>query len=274
MKACKLAVAVLVVAAVTTTTSSLAHDLFLKPTESVVTPDSDQVIRVMNGTFYESEGGISRDRLADVSIVADGLVSNPPDTAWYDDEDSSYLNYRAGEAGTYVIGVSTRPNMITMLPEDFISYLKHDGVLDTLATFEKENELAEVRERYSKHVRTIVQVGDKTTADYSKQLGYPIEIVLDQNPYELNVGDALSFRVLFKGKPVANQLVRASYEGFDSGTDGPAHAYNLRTDKDGRASFQLSKDALWYMSLIYMQKIDETDADYESNWATITFEVT
>ena len=27
-------------------------------------------------------------------------------------------------------------------------------------------------------------------------------------------------------------------------------------------------------SLIYMQKIDETDADYESNWATITFEVT
>jgi len=173
MKVFKLAVAVLAVAAVTTTTSSLAHDLFLKPKESVVTPDSDQVIRAMNGTFYESEGGISRDRLADVSIVADGLVSNPPDTAWYDDEDSSYLNYRAGEAGTYVIGVSTRPNMITMLPEDFISYLKHDGVLDTLATFEKENELAEVRERYSKHVRTIVQVGDKTTADYSKQLGYP-----------------------------------------------------------------------------------------------------
>ena len=188
MKACKLAVAVIAVAAVMATTSSLAHDLFLKPKESVVTPDSDQVIRAMNGTFYESEGGISRDRLADVSIVADGLVSNPPDTAWYDDEDSSYLNYRAGEAGTYVIGVSTRPNMITMLPEDFISYLKHDGVLDTLATFEKENELAEVRERYSKHVRTIVQVGEKTTADYSKQLGYPIEIVLDQNPYELNVG--------------------------------------------------------------------------------------
>ena len=263
------------IAAVAATTPALAHEMFLKANESVVTPNSDHIVRLINGTFDKSENSISRDRIANVSIVANGRVTNPPHAAWYDDHNSSYLKYRTGEAGTYVIGVSTRPNMITMSPEDFIEYLKHDGVLDTLATFEIENKLIEVRERYSKHVRTIVQVGYKKTADYSNPLGYPVEIVLDQNPYDLKFGEELSFRVLFNGEPVANQIARASYEGFRGHDASGSHidSYNLRTDKDGRAHFLLNNKALWYISLIHMQKIKDAEADYESNWATITFQV-
>lgn len=267
--------AVIVIATVLATIPALAHEMFLKAKESVATPNSDQVVRLINGTFVKSENSISRDRIANVSIVANGHVTNPPHAAWYDDKDSSYLKYRTGEAGTYVIGVSTRPNMITMSPEDFITYLKHDGVLDTLATFEKENKLTEVRERYSKHVRTIVQVGDKKTADYSQRLGYPVEIVLDQNPYDARFGDELSFRVLFNGNPVADQIVRASYDGFHAHDTSGGHlnSYTLRTDKNGRARFLLNNKALWYISLIHMQKTNDAEADYESNWATITFQV-
>ena len=230
------AAAVIAIAAVAATTPVLAHEMFLKAEESVVAPNSETVVRLINGTFDKSENSISRDRMANVSIVASDGVTNPPDDAWYDDENSSYLKYRTGEAGTYVIGVSTRPNMIAMSPEDFIAYLKHDGVLDTLTTFEQGNELTEVRERYSKHVRTFVQVGDKKTADYAKPLNYPVEILLDQNPYGLKFGDDLSFRVLVNGKPAANQLVRASYEGFHGhdASGGHINSYNLRTDTDGR----------------------------------------
>ncbi len=261
--------------AMVASTPGLAHEMFLKAQESMVPSNSDQVVRLINGTFEKSENSISRDRMADVRIVANGSIANPPNADWYDDDDSSYLKYRAGETGTYVIGVSTRPNIITMSPEDFITYLKHDGVLDTLATFEKENMLTEVRERYSKHVRTLVQVGDKKTTDYSKQLGYPVEIVLDKNPYDLRFGNELSFRVIFNDKPVADQIVRAGYDGFHAHNASGDHlsSYTLRTDKDGRARFLLSNKALWYISLIHMQKIDDTEADYESNWATITFQV-
>jgi uncharacterized GH25 family protein len=81
--------------------------------------------------------------------------------------------------------------------------------------------------------------------------------------------------VLYQGKPLANQVVRASYEGFHGHDDSGGHinAHELRTDKDGRASFLLSNKALWYISLIYMQKINDTEADYESNWATATFQI-
>lgn len=257
------------------TTSVQAHEMFLKADPSMIPANSNQVVRLINGTFDKSENSISRDRMAKVSIVANGVTSNPPEGDWYDDANSSYLRYHAGEPGTYVIGVSTRPKIITMSPEEFADYLEHEGVVDTLATFKKDNRLAEVRERYAKHVRTIVQVGDKKTGDFAYELAYPVEILLDQNPYELKFGDELSFRVLFDGKPVANQTVRASHEGFHGHDTSGGHinSYDLRTDKDGRARFLLSNKALWYISLIHMQPVNDAEADYESHWATITFDV-
>ena len=250
-----------------------AHEMFLRAEKPIQAANSDEVIRLINGTFDKSENSISRDRMAKVRIAANGAVTSPPATSWYDDTTSSYLKYRTAAPGTYVIGVSTKPKMITMSPDDFIAYLKHDGVLDTLADFEKNNKLKQVRERYSKHVRAVVQVGEPRTKDYATPLGFPLEIILDQNPYDLKFWKEISFRVLYKGKPVANQLVRASYDGFHGhdASGGHINAHSMRTDKDGRASFLLSNKALWYISLIYMQKVTEADADYESNWATVTF---
>lgn len=257
--------------------SASAHEMFLKGKNLFVAPNSDQFIWLVNGTFDKSENSIDRSRMASVNIIANGKVSKPSADSWSDDEKKTYstLSYKTGAPGTYVIGVSTKPNALSLSREDFIAYLKHDGVLDTLASFEKQSKLKTVRERYSKHVRTIVQVGDKRTDDFAKPLGYPVEIMLDSNPYSLRFGDKVSFRVLYKGKPVANQIVRASYEGFHGHDAGGGHvnAHELRTDADGRAQFILTNKAVWYISLIHMQKVAGGDVDYESNWATLTFQV-
>ena len=271
----QIALYALILAAAIAVAPVSAHEMFLKPENSRQAPDSQQVIRLINGTLDKSENGVTRDRMADVRIVANGNVTKPGPSDWRDDENSSYLDYSSGEAGTQVIGVSTKARIIKMMPEEFIAYLKHDGVLDTLATFEAENTLAEVRERYSKHVRTIVQVGDEKTDSYATKLGYPIEIILDQNPYELRFGDDIGFQVLYKGKPAVNQVVRASYEGFHGHDDSGGHinSFDMRTDENGRAGFLLNNKALWYISLIHMEKIEDPEADYESNWATVTFRV-
>lgn len=74
---------------------------------------------------------------------------------------------------------------------------------------------------------------------------------------------------------MANQLVRASYEGFHGydASGGHINSHQLRTDKDGRATFLLSNKAAWYISLIHMERIKDPEADHESNWATVTFTV-
>ena len=265
----------LVMAVAVASAPAMAHEMFLKPENSRQDPGSAQTVQLINGTLDKSENGVTRDRMADVSIVAGGQVTKPHPSDWRDDENSSYLDYSSGEAGTQVIGVSTKARILAMSPDEFIAYLKHDGVPDTLTMFEANNTLAEVRERYSKHVRTIVQVGEEKSDAYATKLGYPVEIILDQNPYDLRFGDDIGFQVLYDGKPVANQLVRSSYEGFHGHDESGGHitSFEMRTDENGRASFLLNNKALWYISLIHMQKIDDPDADYESNWATITFRV-
>ena len=54
-----------------------AHEMFLKPQNSLQEPRSDQVIRLINGTFDKSENSIARDRMSDVSIVAGDTVTKP-----------------------------------------------------------------------------------------------------------------------------------------------------------------------------------------------------
>ena len=113
------------------------------------------------------------------------------------------------------------------------------------------------------------------TDTQSFKLGYPIEIVPLANPAGLEVGDTLNCLVLADGRPVADQLVYASHEGFHGHDDSGAHreAVDSRTDEDGVVKVKLSKAGRWYLRLIRMLPVDEEGADYESNWATLTFEI-
>ena len=155
-------------------------------------------------------------------------------------------------------------------------YLVHDGVLDVLEARRSEGTADRpAAERYSKHVKTILQVGDSTTEMYGHRLGYPIEIVPMANPGSLTVGSTLEALVLADGKPVAGQLVYASYEGFHSHDDTGSHreAANLRTDEKGVVRIEITRSGRWYLRLIRMLPSDDEGVDYESNWATLTFEV-
>ena len=250
-----------------------AHEMFLKAEDYFLAPDTSIVLKLLNGTFDESLNAIDVERMQDVSLVFNGQKIHPPLSAWYDAENISFLDIETASPGTYVAGVSTRQNMITLSAADFTSYLKHDGILDTLTEFEKTGSTSDVRERYSKHVRMIFQVGEKRSEDYSRALGYPVEILLQDNPYNLAVGDTLGFRITYEGKPIGNQLVYASYQDFYGSDEAAAHAITVRTDEKGLANFVIEAKGIWYISLIHMKKIDDPDADYQSDWATVTFEI-
>jgi hypothetical protein len=69
--------------------------------------------------------------------------------------------------------------------------------------------------------------------------------------------------------------VYASFEGYHSHDAEGDHreAAKLRTDDRGVASLELTRSGRWYVRLIRMLPADDEGADYESNWATLTFEV-
>ncbi len=118
-------------------------------------------------------------------------------------------------------------------------------------------------------------MGETTTDSYAHRLGYPIEIVPLANPGALGAGQTLEVLVLAEGEPVAGQLVYASFEGFHTHDETGSHreAVKTRTDDSGVARVELTRPGRWYIRLIRMLPVDEEGVDYESSWATLTFEV-
>ena len=205
-------------------------------------------------------------------------------------------------------GVSTNPNNIELSAKDFNDYLDHDGVLDMLEWRKKNNTLNnDAVEKYSKHVKTIFQVGDKMTNDWQTVLGYPIEFVPMSNPYAAHAGDDLQVKLLWKGQPLSDQLVYVGSDGEDHGhshDSGEAHSHDddhdhshghdhddahshdhdadeghhhdatqLRTDGNGIVTMKISNEGQWYLRTIHMEQVQEAGLTHESNWATLTFEV-
>ena len=258
---------------VTTAGALAAHDLFLRAENYFVPPNGTVRLQVLNGTFSKSENAVTKDRLRDLSIVGPSGAATPLDRAgWADTGDTSVVSLRVGEPGTYVIGASLLPREIKLEAKDFNAYLADDGLPDVLAARRKSGELdRSARERYSKHVKAVVQVGPTRTLGYSAELGYPAELVPLNNPYGLKPGGTLRVRAVVEGEPVGNQVVIAGGR-----TQGGARIAqrSFRTNKDGEASIRISIRGVWYVKFIHMQRaVADTTIDYESKWATLTFGV-
>ncbi|MDQ3132676.1 MAG: DUF4198 domain-containing protein [Acidobacteriota bacterium] len=250
--------------------SIFAHDLFLKMDSFFLQPNSKYTLKVMNGTFQASEGAVSFARLNDVSVVSAGKTEHPKETDFTKDETTAFMNLKTGAAGTYVVGLSTKHREIALKAADFNEYLKEDGLPDTLEERRKTGELAkDAKERYSKHVKAILQVGKKQTDDYKTVLNYPVELVPQQNPYKMKRGGAIEILCLKDGKPLAGQVVLAGREEKGKIVASP----ELRSDANGIVKVPLVGAGKWFVKFINMTKLDDPNLNYESKWTTLTFEI-
>lgn len=174
--------------------------------------------------------------------------------------------FSADKSGNYLLAMERNWSYITLEPQKFEDYLVEDGMEYISKEREKLGESSKPgRERYSRYIKTLLQVGDKRTDVYKKKLGMKLEIMPLENPYSKKVGDTLSFQVLFDGKPLVGKTVFANNR--DSETQ------KMTTDKDGKFSMKIEKKGLWLARLVYMQRCakDCGEADWESFWGAFSF---
>lgn len=254
-----------------TVSVATAHDLFLKLDNYVLEVNSNITVKLLNGSFTLSEGTVSRERMSDVSLISpSGAVTHPADSDWQDTGKTTLLSVNPKEEGTYVLGLATKTREIKLSGKDFNEYLAHDGLPDTLADRKKKGELKkEVNERYSKYVKAIFQSGANKTDSFKQSLGYAVEIIPQQNPYDLKSGQTLEVLCLKDGKPLVNQFIMAGKQVNKRVIASPS----TRTDSKGIAKIRLSSKGKWYVRFIQMTRLDQPELDYESKWATLTFEI-
>lgn len=264
-------VSLLASALVVTAASTLrAHDLFLKLETYFLQPHANVRVALLNGTFTKSGNAVTRDRVRDFRVTGPDTVYFPPAAGWHDDRDTTFIDFTTGGPGTYLIGVSTGPKEIALRAKEFNAYLKEEGVLDMLARRKATDELeVPARERYSKHVKAIIQVGDVRTSGSGRALDYAAEVVPLENPYALKVGDTFTVQCLVDGTPLRSHVVLA---GYQTGKARPKET-SLRTNGQGMASVRLTSTGRWYVKFVSMVRSADGTVDYESKWATLTWEV-
>lgn len=272
-----------------------SHDMFLKFDAYHLQPNTQAVLQLFNGTFKKSDNIIDRNRMADVSLVGNGKRTAVDSTSWFEKKNITYLNFKTGNEGTWVAGLSTTPRAIELKAEDFNAYLKSDGVLEVLEHRKNTNTLdTDAVEKYAKHVKTIFQVGNKLSDDWNVNLNYPLEFIPLQNPYNIHSGHNFEVRLLFNGAPLKNHYV---YVGTDAETNttetthshngGEAHSHShenteasehkhpttqqFKTNEEGVVSFEINSEGTWYLRTIKMVESLDAKLTHESNWATLTF---
>ncbi|TVZ14210.1 DUF4198 domain-containing protein [Maribacter sp. MAR_2009_72] len=289
-----------------------SHNLYIKIDSYFLQPDQEATLSLFNGSFDKSENIITRDRFIDASILANGKRI-AIDTAQWKDKDSTItqLKFSTDKEGTYVAGASTKARNIELAAEKFNSYLINDGIVDMMEKRTSKGLLKQdAVESYQKHVKAIYQVGNTKTKDWETPLGYPIEFIPQENPYEKYSGENLKVKLLLNSEPLTNQVVYANVESNDHthtsngekhehnnnhndehATDGHSHdtesnsisdeghthdlGQKLRTDDDGIVTIDLPKDGIYYLRTIYMTEVENSDVlTHESNWATMSFGVT
>ncbi len=170
--------------------------------------------------------------------------------------------------GTHLFVMERTPQRLELAARQFNDYLREEGLTDVLRQrTSTRTDTQPGRERYTRYIKSLVQVGARHTDDYKRIAGQRLEIVPLRNPYQLKRGATLPVKILFDGQPLAGATVAA----YNRTLQQPLTA---RTDSNGVARFKLTASGAWLVRLVYMRRCANcADADWESFWGACTFGV-
>lgn len=127
-----------------------------------------------------------------------------------------------------------------------------------------------VHERYSRHAKSLVALGDGAGAD--RNFGLLTEIVALANPYTDDLDGGFPVQVFYKGQPRADVQV----ELFERDPAGAVAIRLYRTNAEGRAVLDVAPGHFYLVDSVVMRELavtEEKDPAWESLWASLTFQV-
>ena len=173
-------------------------------------------------------------------------------------------------AGAHLVAFDSTPSQITLAADKFHAYLHEEG-LDVIVQQREDAKTAAMpgRERYRRCVKTLLKVGGISDATYALRTGQRLEILPLVDPLVKAAGEPLAFALLFDGRPIVKRLVKAWHR-----RDGQTIVIRAHSDASGKAVFNLPYAGPWMISVVHMiPATDTADADWDSFWGNLTFEV-
>ena len=244
-----------------------AHDTWLLPAAAQAKPGMSLALAMTSGmAFPHEESPILPDRVArsGVRLAGRELALGTP----REGEKALALNADLDRAGIATIWLDLHPRTLDLTAEDVEHYFEEIGASAAVRErWQTAPEPRRWRESYSKHVKTFVRVG--APADdraWAEPVGSALELVPERDPTALRAGDELVVRLLRNGAPAAGVtvgLLRA----------GEAKSVDRATGDDGRVTFTVDAAGWYLLRSTDLRPASGPDLDWESDFATLTFEV-
>jgi len=244
-----------------------AHDTWLLPRRIAVAPGTVVWMDLTSGmAFPKLETSINpnridtaRCRLNGKTLEIDQRTSKPNSLA---------LGLMLPESGIATCSVELKPRRLELTPKQVDEYFAEiDAPQWVRDTWKEMKSPKRWREIYVKHSKSFVRVGNaENEQSWSKPVGMSLELVPEKDPTSLRVGDAFPLQVLKDGVPLSDftvGIVRAGNVDIGFRTTGA----------DGRVSFPITKAGKWLLRGTQLRKSSKPDADWESDFTTLTIEV-
>ncbi len=178
--------------------------------------------------------------------------------------------------GTHLLAYDSVPLHITLEAGKFNAYLHDEGLDCVMAQREQAGTAGQPgRERYRRHIKTLVHVGPAPQAvqaldpTYAQHASQRLEITPLHNPLALAPGQALPAKIVFDDKPLAGALVKAWHKH-----NGQLVMIRATTSAQGEVVFNLPYAGDWMVSVVHMiPAVDSHDegVDWDSFWGNLSF---
>jgi uncharacterized GH25 family protein len=239
-----------------------AHDFWIEP--STFRPAVGQMVSTSLRVGQEFIGEpIPRSaQFIDSFVVREG--SREKEVVGFENRDpAGYL--RVEQPGLAIIGYRSKGNPLELDAAKFEAFLKTEGLerISAIRAQRHETEKPD-RELFYRFAKSVLNTAGGNGAKYDQPFGYRLEIIPETNPC---ANTPLRLRLLFEGKPLAGALVTALHR------DDSSARIRARSDRDGRVTLDLPKNGVWLIKSVQMVPAPAgTNADWESLWASLTFE--
>jgi hypothetical protein len=251
-----------------------AHEFWLVPSTYRPTPhDTVQVHAFVGSGFRGETKPFATPRAIRFTLLGAKSIDLRRATA---NGELCWARYIPPDDGGQLLAYESNYTQLELPAPRFDDYLATEG-LDTVLAARRAlgPQAGPGRERYARCAKTWIGGTHPERACVAQ--GLPLEIVPLADP---EAGPKLTIRVLYRGQPLANALVRAwarplAAPGvpFDAAArDSVAPVEQRRTGRDGRATLDVHRDGEWLVNAVHMVRSEEpSEADWQSLWASFTF---
>ncbi len=257
---------VLAAAVVFSAAPALAHDFWMEPSSFRPAVGSSVDVRLLVGEKFKGEP-VPRNPAKIVQFVMLGPEGEAPVLGRPGDDPAGRAIVAAG--GVHVIGYRGNRSSIELEAGKFEKYLASEGLERIIALRAQRDEKGKKgREVYSRCAKALLTAGGEGGAGYDRVLGFTLELVPDKSPQDRGAPEGMPIRILYEGKPLEGALIVALSR------DAPGDVISRRSDAEGRAVFPLKRAGVWLVKAVHMVPAPAgTDADWESLWASLIFEI-